>query len=63
MGVHIYAALNLTFAEEFFTLLFDGGGLILSTLFSFVKTIEKIWFLGFFLHGLTYRAVYGLGVP
>ena len=35
---------NLTFDGLFFTLIFDGGGLILSTLFQFVKTIEKVIF-------------------
>ena len=54
----------------FFTLIFDGGGLILSNLFSFVKKIEKVNFWEKkVLHSrltpnfLTYRDVYGLGVP
>ena len=42
--------LNLSFDGVFFTLSFDGqwgggGGLILSTIFLLVKTIEKIFFL------------------
>ena len=37
--------IDLTFDGVFFTFLFDGGGLILSTLFPFVKTIEKVFFL------------------
>ena len=38
---------NLTFDGVFFTFIFNegGGGLILSTLFLFVKTIEKVSFL------------------
>ena len=36
--------MNLTFDGVFFTLIVDGGGLILSTLFPFVKTIEKVNF-------------------
>ena len=36
--------INFTFDGVFFTLIFDGGGLILSPLFSFVKPIEKVNF-------------------
>ena len=54
----------------FFTLIFDAGGLILSTLVSYVETIENYWEILFcmvkFSH-LSYLTevytVYGLGVP
>ena len=36
------------FDKVFFTLILDGGGLNLSTVFSFVKTVEKVNFLDFF---------------
>ena len=39
---------NLTVDGVFFTLILYGGGLILSTLFLFVRTIEKVNFWHFF---------------
>ena len=39
--VFVWPQLNHTFDGVFFTHLIDGGGLILSTLFPFVETIEK----------------------
>ena len=42
----------LTFHGVFYTLTFDGGGLILATLFLSVKTIEKVDFWDFFFFAL-----------
>ena len=36
---------NITFDGVFFELMFDGGGLILSILFTFVKTKVKVFFV------------------
>ena len=59
---------NLTSDGVFFTLIFDGGGLIQSSLFSFVKRIEKVNLLDYFFSMVKYsqishRAAYGLDVP
>ena len=61
---------NLIFDWVFFTLIFDdggGGGMILPPLLWLVKTIEKVIVLDFLFfivkYSLTYRGVYGLGVP
>ena len=46
--INITIYLNLTFDGVFFSLIYDGGGLILSTLFQIVKIIEKANFWDFF---------------
>ena len=47
ISLFLFLYLNSLLMMGVFTLIFDGGGLILSTLFPFVKTIEKVnfWYL------------------